>query len=213
MAIIKIQTLYYGVGTVSWMESGILYSKTWVSKLPPEDKQRILPDGKPTGVWHDTNNVVKSEYYTHRYGWVGDVNKCIDERSLIGEIIMFLMKNKFNIVYSKGYNGINYDYNAIRNSCDRCFPGFKGFKEIAQQMVFPGCTNPIEFRDATIDYPNVNKLWMKTTEQIQSGEYINNQKYMATGISHNIEDSRQLMELINKEMNKLNKLTRIQGDF
>lgn len=191
--------------TLSWYDIDGIQSKTFVAKLPPKDKQRILKDGKPSGTWHDEETVVKDKYYTHKYGWVENVIECDDELGLIAAILSTIMDLSPKAVYSKGYLSVNYDYTAILNSIKR----LKG-QDLSDEI--DGLYHKL-FRDATVEFPQINKLWERTSEQIQKGSWEQNQKYMAWGISHNIEDSRQLLELINKLKTEQQRIASIKGDF
>ena len=71
----------------------------------------------------------------------------------------------------------------------------------------------IKFRDAAAEFPKLQVNWPGTTEQVQIGDFKDNQTYMNTGIIHNIEDSYQLFTMVERYAKEANANERIKGDF
>ena len=133
-----------------------------------------------------------------------------DERDLFMDIIRHLMMlgGKYEI-WIKGYNGYKYDYIAIMNSMKRLWP----VTDMNKVMNFMNNVISIKFRDAAAEFPKLQVNWPGTTEQVQIGDFKDNQTYMNTGIIHNIEDSYQLFTMVERYAKEANAEERMKGDF
>ena len=133
-----------------------------------------------------------------------------DEKDLFTNLIRHLMMlgNKYEI-WIKGYNGYKYDYIAIMNSMKRLWP----LTDMNKVMNFMNDVISIKFRDAVAEFPKLQVNWPGTTEQVQIGDFKDNQTYINTGIIHNIEDSYQLFTMVERYAKEANAEERIKGDF
>lgn len=112
-------------------------------------------------------------------------------------------------IWIKGYNGYKYDQIAILNSLHKLWPEIdEKFVEEQFNDVFD-----VKFRDAAAEFPKLQVNWPGTTEQVQIGDFKDNQTYMNTGIIHNIEDSYQLFTMVERYAKEANANERINGDF
>jgi hypothetical protein len=93
-------------------------------------------------------------------------------------------------IYCKGYGNHNYDLKAI------CYSMYRLKGKSTAESVVDILTNKFPLINATPLIPDVNTKWVKTEEQVHTGNYKLNQQYMNTGIKHNIEDAIQLLNII-----------------
>lgn len=109
-------------------------------------------------------------------------------------------------IWVKGYNGYLYDRIALLNSLVKLFPN-------DNQVIneFNGLN--IRFRDAAAEFPKLQVNWPGTTEQVQIGDFKDNQEYLNTGIIHNIEDSYQLFTMVERYAKEANKIEQLKKDF
>lgn len=133
-----------------------------------------------------------------------------DEMDLFTKLIrdLMILGNKYEI-WIKGYNGYLYDYIAIMNSMKRLWP----VTDMNKVMNFMNNVISIKFRDAAAEFPKLQVNWPGTTEQVQIGDFKDNQTYMNTGIIHNIEDSYQLFTMVERYAKEANAEERMKGDF
>lgn len=133
-----------------------------------------------------------------------------DERDLFVSLIrnLMILSNKYE-VWIKGYNGYKYDYLALMNSMIRLWPN----TNMTKVTEFMNDVISLKFRDAAAEFPKLQVNWPGTTEQVQIGNFKDNQTYMNTGIIHNIEDSYQLFTMVERYAKESNAEERIKGDF
>lgn len=116
-------------------------------------------------------------------------------------------------IWIKGYRDIEgnyykYDRIALLNA------SYKVFNNTSKKLINQAfVNNGIKFRDAAAEFPKLQVNWPGTTEQVQIGDFKDNQIYMNTGIIHNIEDSYQLFTMVERYAKEANAEERIKGDF
>lgn len=117
-------------------------------------------------------------------------------------------------IWIKGYrdkdgNYYKYDQIAFFNTLYKLWP------EIDENVINKQFDDlfDVKFRDAAAEFPKLQVNWPGTTEQVQIGDYKDNQTYMNTGIIHNIEDSYQLFTMVERYAKEANKLESINKDF
>lgn len=150
---------------------------TFVCKLPEEP--RTLPDGTKTKAIHKNTSHVPQ--MIDKY----NVTEFTDYKQFINRIQTLLgnAKKAGYTVFFKGYGIYNYDRDMLKMK----------FEEQSLDTEVLECMK------------NINKYmkleWPKTTEQVTTGKWIDNQEYMIRGIKHNIEDAIQLYNLIKEKSN------------
>lgn len=116
-------------------------------------------------------------------------------------------------IWIKGYRDIagnyyKYDRIALLNAT------YKVFNKTSKKTInLAFVNNGIKFRDAAAEFPKLQVNWPGTTEQVQIGDFKDNQPYMNTGIIHNIEDSYQLFTMVERYAKESNAEERNKGDF
>lgn len=188
---------------------GQIVTSTYTTKL--NGTRAVYVNGRMSGMTtaeHYDSTVIPTEIDT-----VFGHHKIIafkDERDLFVSLIrnLMILGNKYE-VWVKGYNGYKYDYLALMNSMVRLWPDTNMTKVIE----FMNDVISIKFRDAAAEFPKLQVNWPGTTEQVQIGDFKENQTYMNTGIIHNIEDSYQLFTMVERYAKEANANERIKGDF
>lgn len=163
---------HFDPGTIVWCVTFCdqdYNTLTLVKKLP--DTPRHVKDGVYTKAVHYKDSVVPKEIEGHA------VVEFTDTKEFIKEIVWQIMITSGDL-YAKGYKEFNYDAMLLKSYFDR--NNFYG-------DVAVNCIKAVE--------PTV---WKETPKQIRTGQWISNQDYMVTGIKHNIEDTLQLAQRINK---------------
>lgn len=188
---------------------GQIITSTYTTKL--NGTRAVYVNGRMSGMTtaeHYESTVIPTEIDTvfgHH-----QIRAFQDERDLFVSLIRYLMKldNKYE-VWVKGYNGYKYDYLALMNSMVRLWPN----TNMTKVTEFMNDVISIKFRDAAAEFPKLQVNWPGTTEQVQIGDFKDNQTYMNTGIIHNIEDSYQLFTMVERYAKEANANERINGDF
>lgn len=157
---------------------------------------------------HYDSTVIPTTVNT-RFG-IHNVTPCNSIISLTKRITMALgyLSGHYEI-WIKGYNGYKYDQIALLNSLYKLWP------EVDENVInkqFDSTLN-VKFRDAAAEFPKLQVNWPGTTEQVQIGNFKDNQTYMNTGIIHNIEDSYQLFTMVERYAKESNKLASLNEDF
>lgn len=163
---------HFDPGTIVWCVTFCdqdYNTLTLVKKLP--DTPRHVKDGVYTKAVHYKDSVVPNEIEGHA------VVEFTDTKEFIKEIVWQIMITSGDL-YAKGYKGFNYDAMLLKSYFDR--NSFYG--DIAVN-----CIKAVE-----------PSIWKETPKQIRTGQWISNQDYMVTGIKHNIQDTLQLAQRINK---------------
>lgn len=188
---------------------GQIITSTYTTKL--NGTRAVYVNGRMSGMTtaeHYDSTVIPTEIDTvfgHH-----QIRAFKDERDLFVSLIRNLMKlgNKYE-VWVKGYNGYKYDYLALMNSMVRLWPD----TNMTKVVDFMNDVISIKFRDAAAEFPKLQVNWPGTTEQVQIGDFKDNQTYMNTGIIHNIEDSYQLFTMVERYAKEANAEERLKGDF
>ena len=145
---------------------------TYVCKLPEEPRK--LPNGRKTKAVHYSGTKVPSmidKYNIHSFNdyadFINSIHKLIENARNYGFKVFF-----------RGYGNYDYDKDMLEMK----------FKEMSLNTDILDCM------------VNINKHmrieWPKTSAQVTTGKWMDNQEYMIHGIRHNIEDSIQLYNLI-----------------
>lgn len=100
------------------------------------------------------------------------------------------------IVCVKGYGEYNYDAMLLNAACKRL-----------------GLSTPVNKFSNLINVAPIIGNWNPTHSQIKVNQYVDNQKYLETGIRHCIEDTIQLCDYLYKAQAYYKKLNNIHGDF
>lgn len=100
------------------------------------------------------------------------------------------------IVCVKGYGEYNYDVMLLNAACKRL-----------------GLSTPVNKFSNLINVAPIIGNWNPTHSQIKVNQYVDNQKYLETGIRHCIEDTIQLCDYLYKAQAYYKKLNNIHGDF
>jgi hypothetical protein len=162
---------------------------------------------------HYESTVIPTEVDTifgNHYITPCDTTTCFMQR-LILELCNYSL-NGYEI-WIKGYrdkegNYYKYDRIALLNAT------YKAFTKTSKKVInLAFVKNGIKFRDAAAEFPKLQVNWPGTTEQVQIGDFKDNQTYMNTGIIHNIEDSYQLFTMVERYAKEANANERIKGDF
>lgn len=188
---------------------GQIITSTYTTKL--NGTRAVYVNGRMSGMTtaeHYESTVIPTEIDTvfgHH-----QIRAFQDESDLFVSLIRYLMKldNKYE-VWVKGYNGYKYDYLALMNSMVRLWPN----TNMTKVTEFMNDVISLKFRDAAAEFPKLQVNWPGTTEQVQIGDFKDNQTYMNTGIIHNIEDSYQLFTMVERYAKEANANERINGDF
>lgn len=188
---------------------GQIVTSTYTTKL--NGTRAVYVNGRMSGMTtaeHYESTVIPTEIDTvfgHH-----QIRAFKDERDLVVSLTrnLMILGNKYE-VWVKGYNGYKYDYLALMNSMVRLWPDTNMNKVID----FMNDVISIKFRDAAAEFPKLQVNWPGTTEQVQIGDFKDNQTYMNTGIIHNIEDSYQLFTMVERYAKEANAEERIKGDF
>ena len=157
----------------------------FVSKIP---NTRTLPNyyrtksgeiSNRTVAYHKSTNVVPKNITLS-----DNTNHQVIE---ITDYVQFLTKIRDSIelcptdIYFKGYGGHDYDRELIEVNLQRWHVNY----------------DPNMFNK----FVNVQPThWKPTFAQIQAGGFVDNQQYMVNGITHNIEDTIELMKYMNGDM-------------
>ena len=189
--------------------NGQIITQTYTTKL--NGTRAVYVNGRMAGMTtaeHYDSTVITTEIDTvfgHH-----QIRAFKDEKDLFISLIRDLMTlgNKYEI-WIKGYNGYKYDYLALMNSMIRLWPD----TNMTKVTEFMNDVISIKFRDAAAEFPKLQVNWPGTTEQVQIGDFKENQTYMNTGIIHNIEDSYQLFTMVERYAKEANANERIKGDF
>ena len=158
---------------------------TFVSKIP---NTRVLPGYyrnkkgelcNHTIAYHESMNVVPKNITLS--------DNTIHQVIEITDYVQFLTKIRDAIeqcptdIYFKGYGSHDYDRELIEVNLQRWHVNY----------------DPAMFNKFVNVQP---KYWKPTFAQIQAGGFVNNQQYMVNGITHNIEDTIELMKYMNGDM-------------
>ena len=100
------------------------------------------------------------------------------------------------IICVKGYGEYNYDAMLLNAACKRL-----------------GLSIPANKFSNLINVSPIIGNWNPTHSQIKVNQYVDNQKYLETGIRHCIEDTIQLCDYLYKAQAYYKKLNNIHGDF
>jgi len=189
--------------------NGQIVTSTYTTKL--NGTRAVYVNGRMSGMTtaeHYDSTVIPTEIDTvfgHH-----QIRAFKDERDLFVSLIrnLMILGNKYE-VWVKGYNGYKYDYLALMNSMVRLWPD----TNMTKVVDFMNDVISIKFRDAAAEFPKLQVNWPGTTEQVQIGDFKDNQTYMNTGIIHNIEDSYQLFTMVERYAKEANAEESIKGDF
>lgn len=206
---------HFDPGTRIWCATfttridGLIRTYTYTTKL--NGTRQIYVNGRMAGMTtaeHYESTVIPTEVDTvfghHK------IVPCATNDKLIKSIINVLSQLATHYeIWIKGYNGYKYDQIAIFNSLHKLCP------EIDPEFVDKQFNDvfDVKFRDAAAEFPKLQVNWPGTTEQVQIGDFKDNQTYMNTGIIHNIEDSYQLFTMVERYAKEANANERIKGDF
>lgn len=160
----------------------------------------VIGDGQAITCMHKLNGVrTLPRYYRHENGTLlnttlaqhlpecGEVPDEIDGHFIkqfvnYKEFLEYIAKviNKFNgTIYFKGWYDYDYDKDVLKHNFDKYGITCHGLNKMVN------C--------------HINKTeWVKTSDQVQGGDWKNPPNYMINGIRHNIEDAIQLAEYIAK---------------
>lgn len=205
--------------TFTTRKNGKIITETYATKLngtrPVYVKDANGNDrmaGMTTAEHYDTT-IIPTEVYT-RFGH-HHITPCESIINLTKRITMALgcLSGNYEI-WIKGYRDkdgkyYKYDQIALLSSLYKLWPELE---ESVIHKQFDDTLN-VKFRDAAEEFPKLQVNWPGTTEQVQIGEFKDNQTYMNTGIIHNIEDSYQLFTMVERYAKESNKLESINGDF
>lgn len=206
--------------TFTTRKEGLIRTATYVTKLngtrPVYVKDANGNDRMAgmTTAEHYASTVIPTEVKS-RFGEHHTIIACDTINSLTKQITMALGLLSGNYeIWIKGYrdkegNYYKYDQIALLNSLYKLWP------EVDENVIdkqFNDTLN-VKFRDAAEEFPKLQVNWPGTTEQVQIGDFKDNQTYMNTGIIHNIEDSYQLFTMVERYAKEANANERIKGDF
>ena len=166
-----------------------MVTRTFVSKIP---STRQLP----RYYWHKNGTMMNRTLAYHNPTNVVPKNLIINDGSshIVKEITdytEFLIKLRDMIeecpwqIAFKGFGSHDYDVELLKVNFDRYHVAYN--KDMFNKFV-------------NINIPKSN--WKTTHGQTQAGHNIPNQQYMINGIIHNIEDTIELQEYLNKGENK-----------
>ena len=178
-------TLYRDPDTIMWLCSFYTGNEqiAYGIRLPPAPRQYFSPKYKcwksTEDGWHNPDNKFPKE--------VTDCGSCINE----ADYIKFLeaISSVINHCYDKGYKVY-----------------FKGYKEKGKRDSYDREVISKYMKKYNIDchteclvdvYDEFPYIWMKPTHR-QRNQNTNNQDWMNNGIRHNLEDSKELWEAINR---------------
>lgn len=184
-------------------EDNSLLTETIVSKLP--NHTREVKDGIMTKAYHEDSTRIPDKIWANG-DWHDRICKCRDEYELIINLLKELshFQRQGYTIYCKGYGEYNYDYIALANSFMRLRN--TNFDKLVE-------TVGLKFHNTSTEFPELDKQWVETAKQVKTGEWKDNQKYMACGIKHNIEDAIQLLNLIPKYLNIKERTNNLNADF
>lgn len=191
-------------------KEGIIVTDTYTTKL--NGTRAIYVNDRMAGMTtaeHYASTVIPTEVNTI-FG-KHHIRPCDTIDIFMKELILELCNYSLNgyEIWIKGYNGYKYDYIAIMNSMKRLWP----LTDMNKVMNFMNDVISIKFRDAAAEFPKLQVNWPGTTEQVQIGDFKDNQTYMNTGIIHNIEDSYQLFTMVERYAKEANAEEIMKGDF
>ena len=204
-----------------------LITDTYIAKLPNhprlvkpilwnEDHTIMLRDEIWTSAFHDVETKVPKKINIDNK-WL---NGCkyeqrIHELDSEWDLISWLVCNLLTYDYMgyniccKGYGEYNYDYLAIYNSFNR----LKANREEDEDSILDIEYLGKRMINAAKEFPAINKLWQETSKQVKCEQRAPNQEYIRWGVKHNMEDSIQLLNLLQKPIAEKNKLDSINEDF
>ena len=194
--------------------SSAIMTRTFVTKLNGT-RAVIGPNGRLAGMttaehYKETTipNQMETVFGNH------EVIECPNERTLLTKLlaeINYLTNNGRSYVWIKGYGDYSYDYIAITNSLDRLFKTDPRYDDKLKAIIDAAFGTYVF--NATAEFPRITVDWPGTTKQISAGSFKDNQTYMNTGICHNIEDTVQLLNMVERYAKLANAKEAIKEDF
>lgn len=201
--------------TLTYKEYNKLITETYVAKLPAS--YRLVKDAVYNNSIHDKatkvpKKVIVKDEWLNGCEYEQHIYELNNEWELIKTVIHHLINADYMgyKIYCKGYGAeYNYDYLALLNSFHR----LKADRDLDEVNTIRD--ELIELRHALInaitEFPIINNLWRKTPGQVKSGTP--NQEAIRWGVLHNVVDSIQLYNLLEKQIIIKNRLQSIQKDF
>ena len=194
--------------------TGRVITRTYVTKLNGT-REVIGPNGRMAGITtaeHYKETIIPKQMDTV-FG-LHEVIECSNEQVLLTKLlseINYLIINSRNYIWIKGYGEYKYDYMAIMNSLDRLFKTDSRYNDNLKELIYDIFGKFVY--NATTEFPRITVDWPGTTKQISAGSFKDNQTYMNTGIRHNIEDTIQLLNMVERYAKQYNANEAIKGDF
>lgn len=194
--------------------TGAINTRTYVTKLNGT-RAVIGPNGRMAGMTtaeHYKETTIPKQMETI-FG-SHEVIECPNEQVLLTRLlseINYLTCNLRNYIWIKGYGEYKYDYMAIINSLDRLFKTDPRYDDKLKELI--NSVFGAYIYNATTEFPRITVDWPGTTEQISAGRFKDNQTYMNTGIRHNIEDTVQLLNMVERYAKQSNAEESIKEDF